>query len=686
MVKHLEIYRGENEPEDRNSFLWLHTNPEGKRVLEEYNGVSWQPVSGAEGGSSGSDMVPITYEELKAIRDEGKLVPGQQYRITDYHCITAQENTRSADHQFDIIVTADDEKTLNENARAIQHEITPDVKVNEFDAKDNDNDTWHFYWDDAELAYCCDGLEFIVSSEITNVRIGDTFSGSQRTFTVTSTDVEYFANCNLAAWELKYSIDNDKQRFAWAKIGYDAALVCWAWGSDSDGFLRKTSDFTEEGNEIWEVVYPSRFPDDREDMASSDLLWMESGDGERRYAVYDDGQPNYITFYSIEESWRESWGCYVDQWGPIMCAPQRGGTGVIYYMKDEWNNECPYDFKNIQFKRKLTDGAYAPDDGDDTWVYTFNAYNDDGGIHLDATLLNHTWIGNFGCVCKGNVIKEYNVHYGGGSKYSLIRLNDNVFLNRYSISDNLYLECHSNNFGNNCHSNTFDNECYSNNFGNFCHSNTFGTACYNNTFEDDCLNNTFGGLCYYNTFGYNFSYNTFGMTCGYNTFGDDCGYNTFGNSCSYNTLRDGCKRNAFESNCSYSTFDSDCCYNTFGSICSCNTFGSNCYYNTLGSNCRYNTFGSGCKYNTFASNSTGTAGNYFYYNKLEDGVGYCILYNTRTASKSQLVKNYYIKSSVVGTSSSKKLIEAARNLTYDTTVSLNSSGELKIYCEADLAS
>ena len=23
--------------------------------------------------------------------------------------------------------------------------------------------------------------------------------------------------------------------------------------------------------------------------------------------------------------------------------------GVIYYMKDEFNNEAPYDFKNIQF-------------------------------------------------------------------------------------------------------------------------------------------------------------------------------------------------------------------------------------------------------------------------------------------------------------------------------------------------
>ena len=32
-------------------------------------------------------------------------------------------------------------------------------------------------------------------------------------------------------------------------------------------------------------------------------------------------------------------------------ADSTNGKGVIYYMKDEWNNECPYDFKNVQFKR-----------------------------------------------------------------------------------------------------------------------------------------------------------------------------------------------------------------------------------------------------------------------------------------------------------------------------------------------
>ena len=28
-------------------------------------------------------------------------------------------------------------------------------------------------------------------------------------------------------------------------------------------------------------------------------------------------------------------------------ADDEQGKGIIYYMKDEWNNECPYDFKNI---------------------------------------------------------------------------------------------------------------------------------------------------------------------------------------------------------------------------------------------------------------------------------------------------------------------------------------------------
>lgn len=76
-------------------------------------------------------MIETTYANLVSLRDNGNLIPGQQYRITDYQTIINGDVTyngstitifQSAGHQFDLIVTADSENTLNENARAIQHE------------------------------------------------------------------------------------------------------------------------------------------------------------------------------------------------------------------------------------------------------------------------------------------------------------------------------------------------------------------------------------------------------------------------------------------------------------------------------------------------------------------------------------------------------------------------------------
>ena len=132
-----------------------------------------------------SKLTPIAYADLVSLRDNGNLVVGSFYRITDYITTTAQENTQSAGHPFDVIVLALSENTLSEEAYAIQSE------------RDTDG---------------------------------------------------YFAESNLSAWKLWYSLDNDTERFAWA----------------------------DEVN----------------------------------------------------------------------------GKGVIYRMIDEWNNDVPYDFKNIQYEDK----------------------------------------------------------------------------------------------------------------------------------------------------------------------------------------------------------------------------------------------------------------------------------------------------------------------------------------------
>ena len=65
--------------------------------------------------------IEISHTDLVALRDSSKLIPGQKYRIIDYITAISQENTKSAGHQFDIIVTALDKDTLSEEAQAIQH-------------------------------------------------------------------------------------------------------------------------------------------------------------------------------------------------------------------------------------------------------------------------------------------------------------------------------------------------------------------------------------------------------------------------------------------------------------------------------------------------------------------------------------------------------------------------------------
>lgn len=95
-----------------------------------------------------------TWADLKALRDGGNLIPGQEYRLTDYRCTTLQDGTRPAGHSFDIILMADSPGSLNENARAVLHD------GDEYFAGCNmaawklmyclDNDSERFPWADTE--------------------------------------------------------------------------------------------------------------------------------------------------------------------------------------------------------------------------------------------------------------------------------------------------------------------------------------------------------------------------------------------------------------------------------------------------------------------------------------------------------------------------------------------------------
>lgn len=414
------------------------------------------------GGDSLNKMIEVTYQQLVDLRNTASLIPGQSYRITDYECTTIQENTKSAGHQFDIIVIADDEKTLNENARAINHK-------------------------------------------------GD----------------EYFKDCNLAAWELKYSLDNDNTKFVWAQRGGIESMD----SSNSNGVpLKRCPAFDN---------YNYNHPDYK-------YAWGTDAD------IEDGDVINFV--FSKTEYPLPGDIVFVDWLGGYTTIKDNG-KGVIYYMKDEWNNECPYDFKNIMFNGDWGYYAYtfnwindrSDNSYDDLSVMQFTHKNDDGGY-------SHTY---------GNIIKShgYNDDYGinYGRPYSL---NFIVFLNLESYDEGLYYGCNNNIFGNDCHYNIFRDSCKFNIFGNNCHHNELCSDSSNNTFRDNCHHNTFDNYCNFNTLESNCIYNTLGNNCHHNIFGYDCIYNTFGNRYHIITLGNECSYNTFGSSTS-SKIDY-CCYISLG--------------------------------------------------------------------------------------------------------------------------
>ena len=70
---------------------------------------------------------------------------------------------------------------------------------------------------------------------------------------------------------------------------------------------------------------------------------------------------------------------------------------------------------------------------------------------------------------------------------------------------------------------------------------------------------------------------------------------------------------------------------------------------------------------------------------MDDGCSFNIIWNATTTSSSYKLQNININRGTSGTSSSYNIINIdTLNQDYEIQVAKNSSGEIKIYCEADL--
>lgn len=385
--------------------------------------VYWGNASGG-----GSPMTSITYAELRALRDAGNLIPGMFYRITDYECTTAQENTRAMNHRFYIIVQALSHDTLSETAKA-------DLVT--------------------------DGTD------------------------------DYFvdAGANVSAWELKYCLDNDTTRFAWA---CDTSRIY----TDDEFWFTNTGTLEYEG-----TTYYKWTAGNTDDTVLSTTLDINVGDSLHYIVCPSDGEP-----YGFELDYS-------------VVLEKQGGKGVIYYMKDEHGNECPYDFKNIQFKRmvSLEDGfpKYAEGYGEETWVYTFcgNSYHNvnaewselkDGSLESPYMHQSDEYHFTF----TNNIMKPYYRIYDMDNEDSATcgkqYLNDNVFFGWWTeVGSESPDEEYIYHYPYCCAFINLDYNCYNNTFGDSSKNIKVGANCYNNYIQggfieigNECSGNSILGSPY----------------------------------------------------------------------------------------------------------------------------------------------------------------------------------------------
>lgn len=391
-------------------------------------------------------MVEITYSELKSLRDDGQLTPGVLYRITDYETTTSQFKTQSAGHLFDIIVLALDNKTLSEEAFACHSERdNAMVKITitggggspmtfirapygdgeyggeHYYAFVENQDLFPIYVKSLEetpttstiFVFTDDGGHCSITQDPTAVT---TFNTVDETAEVVNIEYGYFSGSNLSAWKLWYCLDNDTSRFHWAKpsdgekrvnpnfkgpIGRrdeehnmsEYGLCAWRFVDRETYYLYTFNDNPKIGDHFIASVAPAGIVVS----ASSESITLEGGFTYTRNSSYDcEGHFGWkVTeatgtdlIYTDTENPTTTSTIYGASSSQYIADISWNGKGIIYRMIDEWGNDCPYDFKNIQYILPIIEsGEYSglvDTTGSSSYYLPLNTF---GWHGEDATLL-----------------------------------------------------------------------------------------------------------------------------------------------------------------------------------------------------------------------------------------------------------------------------------------------------------
>lgn len=255
-----------------------------------------------------SKMQSVVYAELKAMRDGGELVPGRLYRITDY-------------------VT-----TLPEEVSAFTGEVM-------------ERSAGHAY----DLVVVALSGSVLSENALAMLHDGD----------------EYFAGANLSAWQLKYCLDNDTERFRWLASANGKGVVYWMkdeWGNEAS-FDFKNIQFKRYTVKTRSQVYASPYALSQYKIVS--------------YFQSLFNNKTIVPLFANRAMWiHEYYGYRSEQWlydheaatwqdGPN---PQSGGTRMFVNL---------YGSEEVEILVEVEHGE---------WYYTFSKKNSDADVPSDRSL------------------------------------------------------------------------------------------------------------------------------------------------------------------------------------------------------------------------------------------------------------------------------------------------------------
>lgn len=442
----------------------------------------------------------VTYNELKKSLENNELTPGLQYRITDYvtKIMTVDDmpnmpkNARSAEHPFDIIVTATSTNTLSEVAKAVLTNRN-EVRYRKFDFSDVNN------WETND--------SHPVPKQISDSSISKLISHQFAT-------KDYEANDYIKVDFV--GVDNKGNQIK----GLGAALYKY----QNDTYTLIDVDYGIKSS------YYVRVPEDGSYM----LFFYAEGnvkdlvDGVCGVTVDVCYTPYFID--SKLDSWK-IWYCFDNDTNRFAWADDSinldtnlpNGRGVIYRMIDEFGNECQYDFKNIQFKRdkewlknnkskfsKLKSLDLENIKENEIWFYTFSNVNGGATVTVSDDTLN-----GGECACKDNTIGVYRKKNG-------CHLNNTIFIGNGASSNHIDEGNYDNTFGYNVSNNIINLEFYNNVVADNFSYNRIGINCNNNiingVFQNNKVGNEFQENKIYETFSYNVIGNRFRKNSLYGAF------------------------------------------------------------------------------------------------------------------------------------------------------------------------